>query len=205
MYGVWLPLFAITSLRYDMTNKKVALLWLLIPSSPHDVLADGGSICFAQGGVFGFGWRQRRQRTTLPRRVIRGRGKHNDNDVGILVLAAAKSDIVKRRDGEDEKFLKSLGRRERKKILIRREHERRKNAWLAKYGSAAALQQTFANEGQRTLSPSQTRALYHTLLPRSLLALSELGVLDPSDLAPLAYQARISAKVTNPVLVMTLL
>ena len=94
--------------------------------------------------------------------------------------------------------MKNLGRRERKRSIARQE---RKNAWLAKYGSAEALQQTFGNttssstpQQQSPLSPTQTRALYHALLPRSLLALSELDVLDPSDLAPLAYQARIAAK-----------
>lgn len=97
-------------------------------------------------------------------------------------------------DGDDDSiYLKGLGRRERKRALARREHERRRDAWLARYGSIEALRQTFGGGGQ-DLTPSQTRALYHALLPRSLLALSELGVLDPSDLAPLAYRARIAAK-----------
>jgi len=86
----------------------------------------------------------------------------------------------------------NLGRRERKRAIAR---QQRINAWLAKYGSSHALQQTFGKYAtNQKLSPTQTRALYHTLLPRSLLALSELDILDPSDLAPLAYQARIAAK-----------
>ena len=86
----------------------------------------------------------------------------------------------------------NLGRRERKRAIAR---QQRINAWLAKYGSSDALQQTFGKYAtNQKLSPTQTRALYHTLLPRSLLALSELDILDPSDLAPLAYQARIAAK-----------
>jgi len=98
---------------------------------------------------------------------------------------------------DDESYLKSLGRRERKRLLLRREHERRRDAWLARYGSADALAATFGTADDRSadlLTPAQTRALYHALLPRSLLALSEYGVLDPSDLAPLAYRARIAAK-----------
>lgn len=86
----------------------------------------------------------------------------------------------------------NLGRRERKRVIAR---QQRINSWLAKYGSSHALQQTFGKyASNQKLSPTQTRALYHTLLPRSLLALSELDILDPSDLAPLAYQARIAAK-----------
>ena len=86
----------------------------------------------------------------------------------------------------------NLFRRERKRAIAR---QQRINAWLAKYGSSDALQQTFGKYAtNQKLSPTQTRALYHTLLPRSLLALSELDILDPFDLAPLAYQARIAAK-----------
>ena len=99
----------------------------------------------------------------------------NDNDIIIA---------------DDNDALSNLGKRERKRVLARLD---RKNAWLAKYGSADALKQTFGTLGNK-LSPSDTRALYHALLPRSLLALSELDVLTPEDLAPLAYRARIAAK-----------
>eukprot|EP00591_Stephanopyxis_turris_P001118 CAMPEP_0195522594 /NCGR_PEP_ID=MMETSP0794_2-20130614/20888_1 /TAXON_ID=515487 /ORGANISM="Stephanopyxis turris, Strain CCMP 815" /LENGTH=417 /DNA_ID=CAMNT_0040652381 /DNA_START=103 /DNA_END=1356 /DNA_ORIENTATION=- len=43
------------------------------------------------------------------------------------------------------------------------------------------------------LDPETTRVLYHTLLPRALLRLHAQG-LDPHELAPLAYEARIAAK-----------
>jgi len=98
-------------------------------------------------------------------------------------------------NNEEEGLNNKSNRRERRKrILNQREHERRKRAWLAKYGSCDALQKTFGDERRSGLTPQQTRALYHALLPRSLLALSDMGVLDPTDLAPLAYQARIAAK-----------
>jgi hypothetical protein len=44
------------------------------------------------------------------------------------------------------------------------------------------------------LDPSTCRRLYKTLLPRALLELYKLG-LQPEDLAPLAYKARVAAKL----------
>ena len=109
--------------------------------------------------------------------------REEDND-GIKVLTNITSTSLS--------SFGNLGRRERKRVIAR---QQRINSWLAKYGSSNALQQTFGKYAtNQKLSPTQTRALYHTLLPRSLLALSELDILDPSDLAPLAYQARIAAK-----------
>jgi len=109
-------------------------------------------------------------------------GEEEDNN-GIKVLTNITSTSLS---------FENLGRRERKRVIAR---QQRINSWLAKYGSSNALQQTFGKYAtNQKLSPTQTRALYHTLLPRSLLALSELDILDPSDLAPLAYQARIAAK-----------
>ena len=100
------------------------------------------------------------------------RGGHDDDE------------IINNNDDD----LKDLGRRERKRLIARREHERRRDAWLGRYGSADALRRTFGTTQRRdNMSPSQTRALYHALLPRSLLALSEYGVLDPSDLAPVSF------------------
>lgn len=161
------------------------ILFSLLLSLSMIIHADGcGSNCF----VLGQGSIHRKPRVPSCRRIC--------SSAASMKFNAKADDGTKLNENneEDAKYLKSLGRRERKRILQRREHERRKNAWLARYGSAAALQQTFGTTGQhnndRTLSPTQTRALYHALLPRSLLALSELGVLDPSDLAPLAYQAR---------------
>ncbi len=66
---------------------------------------------------------------------------------------------------------------------------------MNRYGSVDALQRTFGTGPPwGDLSPTQTRSLYHTLLPRSLLALNEFGFVKVEDLAPLAYEARISAK-----------
>jgi len=88
---------------------------------------------------------------------------------------------------------KKLGRRERKKLLKKQEYERRRQIWEERYGSFEALQSTF-QAGPRNLSPEETRRLYHSLLPRSLLGLYEMGLMNPEELAPLAYKARIAAK-----------
>ena len=132
-----------------------------------------------------------RQTSLSPRRAAGADGgdtSFSDKDPKL----ADRRDSKHQHEVTDE-GLKSLSRSERRRLLNRREHERRKDAWLARYGTREALQRTFG-DARRDLTPKQTRALYHALLPRSLLALSELGVLDPSDLAPLAYQARIAAK-----------
>lgn len=89
--------------------------------------------------------------------------------------------------------LKSLGRRERKQLLKKDEYEGRRQIWEERYGSFKALQITF-RAGPRNLSPEETRRLYHSLLPRSLLGLYEMGLMNPEELAPLAYKARIAAK-----------
>jgi hypothetical protein len=67
---------------------------------------------------------------------------------------------------------------------------------MEKYGSLEALENTFgaAPSAWGDLTPEQTRRLYHTLLPRSLLALHEMGLMRPEELAPLAYGARVAAK-----------
>jgi hypothetical protein len=89
-----------------------------------------------------------------------------------------------------------LGRRESKRLAQKQDYERRRDRWMSRYGSAEALTSTFGPTKKfgGDLSPTQTRALYHTLLPRSLLGLHELGVMNPEELAPLAYEARIAAK-----------
>uniref|UniRef100_A0A7S3P3N9 Uncharacterized protein n=2 Tax=Amphora coffeiformis TaxID=265554 RepID=A0A7S3P3N9_9STRA len=77
------------------------------------------------------------------------------------------------------------------------EFEARRKAWEDKYGSADALCRTFggcANPIWGDLDGEATRELYHTLLPRSLWALQEADILQPEELAPLAYQARVAAK-----------
>lgn len=87
------------------------------------------------------------------------------------------------------------GRRERKVQEKRSEYQLRKRLWLERYGTIEALQQTFGVAPTfGDLTPEQTRKLYHTLLPRSLLGLYEMGVMKPEELAPLAYNARIAAK-----------
>eukprot|EP00980_Cylindrotheca_fusiformis_P008606 scaffold1830_cov117-Cylindrotheca_fusiformis.AAC.5 len=93
--------------------------------------------------------------------------------------------------GGDEK----ARQRKLEKQSERQEYESRRNAWLEKYGSVEALQQTFGRAPIfGDLTPEQTRRLYHTLLPRSLLGLYEMGLMKPEELAPLAYNARIAAK-----------
>ena len=93
-----------------------------------------------------------------------------------------------------------LGRRETKRLQQKQEqkldYERRRDRWMSRYGSAAALKSTFgpSKKWGGDLSPQQTRALYHALLPRSLLGLHELGLMNPEELAPLAYEARLAAK-----------
>ncbi|KAL3770433.1 hypothetical protein ACHAWO_009513 [Cyclotella atomus] len=88
-----------------------------------------------------------------------------------------------------------LSKRERKQRLEELQKRRRRSRWIKRYGSVSALQQTFGTGPPwGDLSPTQTRALYHTLLPRSLLALNEMGLVQVEDLAPLAYEARIAAK-----------
>jgi hypothetical protein len=90
---------------------------------------------------------------------------------------------------------KAPGRRTRKAAEKRQEYERRRAQWMERYGTLTALQNTFgAGPGWGDLTPEQTRRLYHTLLPRSLLGLFEMGLMNPEELAPLAYQARIAAK-----------
>jgi len=88
-----------------------------------------------------------------------------------------------------------LGRGERKKLQRHQEYKIRRKMWLDRYGSADALRSTFGSGPPwGDLSPQQTRVFYHALLPRSLLALSEMGLMKPDELAPLAYAARIAAK-----------
>ena len=85
------------------------------------------------------------------------------------------------------------GRRERKIQERRRDYERRRDLWVEKYGSFEALSSTFGT-ARGDLTKEETRRLYHTLLPRSLLGLYEMGLMKPDELAPLAYEARIAAK-----------
>uniref|UniRef100_A0A7S1UV73 Uncharacterized protein n=1 Tax=Grammatophora oceanica TaxID=210454 RepID=A0A7S1UV73_9STRA len=94
-------------------------------------------------------------------------------------------------------------------------YEERKILWMNRYGSCKALEETFGKAPSvwGDLTPTQTRQLYHVLLPRTLLALAtEMNPPTSSKkkkkkkkpsptssssieyLAPLAYQARLAAK-----------
>ncbi|KAL7508382.1 hypothetical protein ACHAXN_009173 [Cyclotella atomus] len=77
------------------------------------------------------------------------------------------------------------------------DYQRRKAAWAAKYTSLSTLRSTFGSNKNRfwgDFDPATTRKLYHTLIPRALLALHDMGLSNPDELAPLAYQARMAAK-----------
>mgnify|MGYP007080188926 CR=1 FL=1 len=85
-------------------------------------------------------------------------------------------------------------------LLDEQEVLRRKREWATKYTSVESLRATFGGNKNRLwgdMQASTARRLYKTLLPRALLELSQLGVgeLQPQDLAPLAYQARVAAKL----------
>ena len=108
-------------------------------------------------------------------------------------------------EADDPSSSSVLSREERRKAKERKADDRaiRRARWTERYGSAEALRRTFGGApttrwwgggGGGDLSPAATRRLYHTLLPRSLLGLHELKLMDPSELAPLAYQARAAAK-----------
>ena len=77
------------------------------------------------------------------------------------------------------------------------DYQRRKAEWAAKYTSLSTLRSTFGSNKNRfwgDFDPVTTRKLYHTLIPRALLALHDMGLSDVDELAPLAYQARVAAK-----------
>lgn len=77
------------------------------------------------------------------------------------------------------------------------DYQQRKAAWAAKYTSLSTLRSTFGSNKNRfwgDFDPTTTRKLYHTLIPRALLALHDMGLSDVDELAPLAYQARMAAK-----------
>jgi hypothetical protein len=84
------------------------------------------------------------------------------------------------------------------------DYQRRKAAWAARYTSVDALRSTFGSNRNLVwgdLDAATARRLYKTLLPKALLELynTNTGVVGmsvhPSDLAPLAYQARVAAKL----------
>ncbi|KAL7481204.1 hypothetical protein ACHAW6_006881 [Cyclotella cf. meneghiniana] len=112
-----------------------------------------------------------------------------------LLVNARKGGSLAPLPSKSNRSSEELSRRERKKRLEQLQKQRRRNRWVKRYGTVDALKETFgAGPPWGDLSPTQTRALYHTLLPRSLLALNEMGLVQAEDLAPLAYEARIAAK-----------
>lgn len=73
-----------------------------------------------------------------------------------------------------------------------------KEAWAARYTTVEALRQTFGrnkNPLWGDLDAVTTRRLYKTLLPRALLELYHCHGASSEDLAPLAYRARVAAKL----------
>lgn len=77
------------------------------------------------------------------------------------------------------------------------EYQRRKQDWVQRYTSLESLRETFGSNKNKfwgDLDAASARRLYKTLLPKALLELVQAGV-QPEDLAPLAYQARVAAKL----------
>ncbi len=73
-----------------------------------------------------------------------------------------------------------------------------RKAWERKYCSVAGLRESFGtnrNVMWGDFDASITRRLYKCLLPVALLELYETGHVPPQDLAPLAYRARVAAKL----------
>jgi hypothetical protein len=77
------------------------------------------------------------------------------------------------------------------------DYQIRKQLWANRYTSLQSLRETFGTNKNRLwgdLDAASARRLYKTLLPKALLELVQAGV-QPEDLAPLAYQARVVAKL----------
>mmetsp|Transcript_81578 Transcript_81578/g.236524 ORF Transcript_81578/g.236524 Transcript_81578/m.236524 type:complete len:405 (-) Transcript_81578:51-1265(-) len=88
----------------------------------------------------------------------------------------------------------AAGQRQQQQQL---EYQRRKEQWANRYTSLESLRETFGSNKNilwGDLDAASARKLYKTLLPKALLELVQAGV-QPEDLAPLAYQARVAAKL----------
>jgi hypothetical protein len=73
-----------------------------------------------------------------------------------------------------------------------------RQAWERKYCSVAGLREAFGRNHNIVwgdLDAATTRRLYKCLLPVALLELYEAGHVPPMELAPLAYRARVAAKL----------
>ncbi|KAI2501374.1 hypothetical protein MHU86_13110 [Fragilaria crotonensis] len=83
------------------------------------------------------------------------------------------------------------------KLKEEEDYERRKQEWTNQYTNVESLRQLFGDNRNKLwgdLDATTSRRLYKTLLPRALLEMHKLGV-KPEDLAPLAYKARLAAKL----------
>jgi hypothetical protein len=80
----------------------------------------------------------------------------------------------------------------------REEYERRKEDWIRRYTHVESLRETFGRNRNLfwgDLDATTSRRLYKTLLPRALLEMHRMGGVQPHELAPLAFQARLAAKL----------
>jgi hypothetical protein len=87
--------------------------------------------------------------------------------------------------------------RKSKPPLTESDYQLTKNEWAAKYTSLSTLRSQFGTNRNRfwgDFDMTTSRKLYHTLLPRALLGLYEMGLWRVQDLAPLAFEARVAAK-----------
>ena len=85
----------------------------------------------------------------------------------------------------------------RRQKLSPSQHQAAKLDWASKYTSIDVLRQSFGTNRNKfwgDFDTKTTRKLYHTLLPRALLGLYEAELWCPTDLAPLAFEARLAAK-----------
>jgi len=75
---------------------------------------------------------------------------------------------------------------------------RDKLKYAARYTDVDTLRRTFGTNRNKLwgdFDPETTRRLYHVLLPRAMLELYRIeGQLQPQELAPLAFEARVAAK-----------
>jgi hypothetical protein len=77
------------------------------------------------------------------------------------------------------------------------DYQRRKKEWVSQYTDVVALRKLFGENRNKLwgdLDAGTCRRLYKTLLPKALLEMHKVGV-RPEDLAPLAYKARLAAKL----------
>lgn len=91
----------------------------------------------------------------------------------------------------------AVSRLTKKKTVAEEKYERTKKEWEAQFCTLESLRELFGENQNKLwgdLDASTTRRLYKILLPRALLGMYQVGV-KPEDLAPLAYQARLAAKL----------